>query len=134
MHASDIKRLICVTAIGTGDSAGQCTPAARILLRNGLRWLFKEKDRQEQIIKASGNDWTLIRPAALTNGRIRGAQISEAPTTKCGLLTHVSRADVASTIVNLLEDPASYQKALTLMYLPRVGDSLRWLLGYMGIG
>ncbi|HUP26401.1 MAG TPA: NAD(P)H-binding protein [Candidatus Limnocylindrales bacterium] len=64
MASNGNKRFICVTAIGAGDSAKLCTPFARLVLRLGLRWLFKEKDEQERLIKNSGLDWTIIRPTA----------------------------------------------------------------------
>jgi len=126
-----INRFICVTAIGTGDSAKQCTPLARLVLRGGLRWLFKEKDRQERFIKASKKiDWTIIRPTALTNGQARGAMVG--PNLGSGILTHVSRADVAATIINNLNLNGSFHKALVVSYPARVGDSFRWVIGYFG--
>ncbi len=48
MAANGVTRLICVTAIGTGDSINQCTFFARGALRIGLHCLFKEKDNEAQ--------------------------------------------------------------------------------------
>lgn len=132
MQVNGIKRLICITAIGTGDSARQCTLFARLVLRYGLRWLFKQKDKQEQLIKTSNTDWTIIRPAALTNGRKKGAIVAE--NFRAGILTHVSRADVAAIMVDIVKKPERYKKALIVSYPPRFGDSLRWLAGYFGRG
>jgi putative NADH-flavin reductase len=131
MTASRVKRLICVTAIGTGDSIELCTPLTKLVLRHGLRWLFKEKDRQEELIKATNLDWTLIRPTALTNGKAKGAKIGEV---RSGLLTQVSRADVAAGMIKMIGDKNSYQKALVISYPPRLGDSVRWVFGYFGLG
>ncbi len=133
MRATKVKRYICVTAIGTGDSVKQCTPLARIVLRYGLRWLFKEKDAQENLIRSSvGIDWTIIRPTAITNGRKKGAMIGE--DLPSGVLTHISRADVAEIMVGMINQKSSYKKALVLSYPPRLGDSLRWIVGYFGKG
>lgn len=122
------QRFLCVTAIGTGDSQQQCGVFARLVLRLGLRWLFKEKDKQEVLIRGSNCNWTIIRPTALTNGQAIGAVVDN--NQKIGLLTHVSRADVADVMVSSLKDPKTYRQALTIMYPPRFGDSLRWLADY----
>lgn len=133
MQATKVRRFICVTAIGTGDSVTQCTPLARVVLRYGLRWLFKEKDSQELLIRASeGLNWTIIRPTALTNGRKKGAMIGEK--LPSGVLTQISRADVASIMLELIDQKTSFRKALVLSYPARFGDSLRWVTGYLGIG
>lgn len=132
MKTKGIKRLICVTAIGAGDSVGQCTLMARLALRHGLKWLFSQKDQQEQLIRDSGLKWTIIRPTALTNGRARGSLVGE--DLRSGLLTQVSRADVAEFMVKIISQSDSYRKALILSYPARFGDSVRWIAGYLGIG
>lgn len=132
MAKTGTKRLLCVTAIGTGDSARQCTPVARLILRGGLRWLYKEKDRQEDLIKSSHTDWTIVRPTALTKGRKRQTVMSER--VRSGILTHISRADVAAFMMNEISHPDSYRKAVAISYPPRLGDTLRWVAGYFGIG
>jgi putative NADH-flavin reductase len=133
MEANNIQRFICVTAIGTGESIKKCTPVNRLVLTYGLRWLFKEKNRQEQLIKNSNlKKWTIIRPTALTNGRKKGCLKNGIK--KYGILTQISRADVASAIVGMLDGKNSNQKALILSYSPKIGDSARWLAGYVGKG
>jgi putative NADH-flavin reductase len=126
-----VKRLICVTAIGAGDSASLCTPFARFILRRGLGWLFHEKDQQERLIEHSQLDWTIIRPTALTNGRAQDYLAGEH--LRSGILTHVSRADVAALITKIVDQPESYRKALVVSYPRRLGDSMRWVAGYFGI-
>ncbi len=134
MARQDVKRFICVTAIGTGDSIYQCTLFARVVLRYGLRWLFKEKDRQEQLIKTSNLAWTIVRPSALTNGQSGKKSIMKDDNLRLGTLTHIARADVAQVIVTLLSQQNSYHKAISLSYAPRLGDSIRWVAGYFGLG
>jgi putative NADH-flavin reductase len=131
MATKKVKRLVCVTAIGAGDSVNQCTPLTRLVLRRGLRWLFKEKDRQEQLIKKTVLDWTIIRPTALTNGPRKNNVITE--NVRSGILTHISRADVAAMMIEIIDQPKTHKKALVLSYPPRIGDSIRWVVGYLGI-
>ncbi|MDQ3123264.1 MAG: SDR family oxidoreductase [bacterium] len=135
MTAEKVKRFMCVTAIGSGDSVKQCTLVARISLRIGLRWLFIEKDRQDKLIKVSGLDWTIIRPTALTNGRERGGQETKiGENLRSGILTQVSRADVARVMLDIIDKPKNYKKSWVISYEARLGDSLRWLAGYFGHG
>lgn len=130
MKAAGVKRFVCVTAIGSGDSITQCTPPTRLVLRRGLRWLFQEKDRQEKLIKDSDLQWTIVRPTALTNGKHMGAVMDDR--VRSGLLTHISRADVAAWIIENIGKPATYKKAIAISYPPRFGDSVRWIIGYKG--
>ena len=132
MRQLGVKRLICVTAIGAGESFNDCTLITKLVLRYGLRWLFKEKEAQEKLIKESGLEWTIIRPTALTNGPGRKPAVAEK--LPSGLLTHVSRKDVARVILTKLKDADSLNKALTVSYKPRFGDSVRWVAGYFGLG
>lgn len=132
MKAEGVKRIMCVTAIGSGDSARQCTLVARLTLRIGLRWLFIEKDRQDELIKNSELNWTLIRPTALTNGRKKGAKVGE--NLRSGILTQVSRADAAAEMLTMVDSRKSFKKAYVISYDARFGDSARWVAGYFGMG
>ncbi|MEI9913933.1 MAG: NAD(P)-binding oxidoreductase [Candidatus Saccharibacteria bacterium] len=132
MSTKHVKRLICVTAIGTGNSAGQCSFITRLTLRHGLRWLFKEKDIQEQLIEESTElNWTILRPTALTNGKRKGATVND--NLRAGFFTHISRADVASYMIDIIDQKTTHNKALILSYPPKIGDSVRFLTGYLGL-
>jgi putative NADH-flavin reductase len=69
MKKTGVKRLMCVTGIGAGDSKGHggflydC-----IFYPLLLKPIYADKDRQESLIKASDVDWTIVRPGFLTNG------------------------------------------------------------------
>lgn len=125
MKRHRIQRFVCETAIGSGDSVRDCSLLARLAFRVGLRWLFKEKDAQEKLVRASGLDWTLVRPSALTNGPRPGEYLVSGHT-PVGILTHISRADAAEYIVAAIGDAGTIGKAVTITYPPRLGDSLRW--------
>lgn len=68
MNAEHVSRLICITGIGAGDSAGHGgflfdNLIYPLLLRN----VYTDKNRQEDIIKNSGLDWTIVRPTILND-------------------------------------------------------------------
>ena len=133
METTKVKRLVCVTAIGAGDSRHQLTPVAVFALHICLRWLFLEKARQEKIIKDSTTDWTIIRPTALTNSKRSNASVIKDPGFKSGTFTQASRSEVADLILNASADQKAVKQALILSNKPRFGDTVRWVLGYFGL-
>ncbi len=69
MKAASVARLICITSYGVGDTRGRLTPAFRVWLRVlRLGEALGDKDRQEELVKASGLEWTLIQPVGFTDG------------------------------------------------------------------
>ena len=68
MKAEQVSRLICITGIGAGDSAGHGgflfdNVIFPLLLRN----VYADKNRQEAIVRESGLDWVLVRPSVLND-------------------------------------------------------------------
>lgn len=102
MHQKSVRRLICITGIGAGDSRGHGGFLYdRIFKPLLLKTIYEDKDRQETLIKNSEIDWTIIRPGFLTNGPL---------TKKYRVITNlkgvtagkISRADVAHFILEEL--------------------------------
>lgn len=74
MKAEGVARLVAITGIGAGDSAGHGGFAFdRVIMPLLLRRVYADKDRQEAIVRASGLDWVLVRPAVLNDKPGRGA-------------------------------------------------------------
>jgi putative NADH-flavin reductase len=76
MKAEQVSRLICITGIGAGDSAGHGGFLFdRVIFPLLLRNVYADKNRQEAIVRASGLDWVLVRPSVLNDkpGRDPGA-------------------------------------------------------------
>lgn len=102
MAKHGVRRLICVTGIGAGDSRGHGGFFYdRILQPLFMGTVYEDKDRQEALLRASDVDWTIVRPGALTNGPATG--LVRALTNLEGVTAgKVSRADVAGFIVEHL--------------------------------
>src|SRR5262245_26168241 len=68
MEEAHVKRLICVTGFGAGDSRGHggflCSAAFHLLLGR----VYDDKDLQERIVRRSKLDWVIVRPVILTDG------------------------------------------------------------------
>lgn len=99
MNERGVRRLVCITGLGAGDSAGHGGFVYDRLIKPVLlRTIYQDKDRQEAIIRASGLDWTIVRPTVLTDkpatGTVRAIVNLE------GLHGgSIPRADVAAFVV-----------------------------------
>lgn len=102
MKKAGIKRLVCVTGIGAGDSKGHGGFFYdTIFLPTLLRTIYADKDRQESLIIASNVDWTIVRPGFLTNGPL--TENYRVLTKMTGVSAgKISRADVAHFILTEL--------------------------------
>ncbi|MET3579827.1 putative NADH-flavin reductase [Mesorhizobium robiniae] len=67
MKAENIRRLVAITGIGAGDGAGHGSFLFdRVIFPLLLRRVYADKNRQEDIVRASGLDWVLVRPSFST--------------------------------------------------------------------
>ena len=74
MKNERVSRLVAITGIGAGDSAGHGGVLFdKLIYPLLLRHVYADKNRQEAIIKASAFDWVLVRPAILNDKPGRGA-------------------------------------------------------------
>ena len=113
MEASAVKRLICVTGLGAGDSRGHGGRLYNTVLSLLLGRIYADKDAQEWIIRGSGLDWTIVRPTVLTTGPRTGAYhvLVDARDWRSG---SISRADVADFLVKQISDASLVRKTPVL--------------------
>jgi putative NADH-flavin reductase len=103
MKAAHVGRLIWISSHAVGDSRGRSGFLfERIFVPLRLRAEFADKERQEALVTASDLDWTIIRPARLTNGP-HTRQLRAQPRLKISIRNSVSRADVAGFVLTELE-------------------------------
>lgn len=74
----------------------------RIFVPLRLRAEFADKERQEALVTSSDLDWTIVRPARLTNGPVTG-RLRAQPRLTISIRNSVSRADVAEFVLTELE-------------------------------
>ena len=102
MKAENVSRLVCITGMGAGDSAGH----GGFLFDNVifpllLKKVYADKYRQETIVRDSGLDWILIRPTVLNDKPGHGSV--RALTDLSGFHGGgISRADVATFVLDQL--------------------------------
>lgn len=116
MKTAGVKRLICVTGIGAGDSRGHGGFLYdRIFNPLLLKTIYEDKDRQEALIRASELDWIIVRPGFLTNGPL--TERYRALTDLTGITAgRISRADVAHFMLQQLESDEYLKQTPLLTY------------------
>jgi uncharacterized protein YbjT (DUF2867 family) len=99
MQARGVRRLVAVTGLGAGDSRGHLGFLFdTVMFPLVLKRIYDDKDVQEQMIRASGLDWTIVRPGLLKDGAATGkARALTDP--KDWRVGPVRRADVAQFLV-----------------------------------
>lgn len=115
MRANGVRRLVVVTGLGAGDSRGHGGFLYdAVLFPLLLKRVYDDKDVAEQIVRASGLDWTIVRPGLLTNGPATGTyQVLVEPTSwRAGT---ISRADVADFLAKQVSDRAHIGKTPELV-------------------
>jgi putative NADH-flavin reductase len=109
MQKAGVARLIVVTSLGVGESKDQVPFFFKALMATALRKTMQDKEAQEKLVKASGLDWTIVRPGGLTDGPRTGQyRYGLDPKLVAG---QVSRADVAEFVLKQLTDTQFLRKA-----------------------
>jgi Putative NADH-flavin reductase len=117
MRAAGTRRLVVVTASGhvIDDGDGPFTRVVvKPLLRRYLRHSFADFARTDEIVRASGLDWTIMRPPRLTDGRSRAYRTAVDRNVRGGAT--ISRADLAHAILTALSDPDTIGHTIGLGY------------------
>ena len=110
------QKYIAVTGIGAGGSEGHGGFLYdKIFKPFFLQTIYADKNREEEIIKGSGVDWMIVRPAGLTNGK-RTGQYHIVNNMKGVTAKRISRLDVADFILKQLRNPTHFGKTPLLTY------------------
>ena len=116
MTQHDVRRLICITGIGAGDSRGHGGFFYdKIILPIFLKRIYQDKDKQEEIIRKSDRDWTIVRPGFLTNGPPKGNYRVLTDLTRV-TVGRISRADVAAFMLAQLNSDRYLRQTPLLTY------------------
>ena len=68
MHAHSVRRLICQSTLGVGESWFNLNFWwKRVMFGVLLAPVFRDHELQEQLVEVSGLDWTIVRPADFTD-------------------------------------------------------------------
>ncbi|MFC3979144.1 NAD(P)-dependent oxidoreductase [Streptosporangium jomthongense] len=117
MRAAGTRRLVVVTASGHIVDSGD-GPVSRLLVKPMLQRLLREGFadfvRTDDAVRASGLDWTIMRPPRLTDGRRKPYRTAVDVNVRGGIL--ISRADLADAILATLAVPETVGHTVSLGY------------------
>jgi uncharacterized protein YbjT (DUF2867 family) len=117
MAEQKIRRLVCITGLGAGDSRGHGGVFFdRLFLPLMLRKVYEEKDRQEEAIRASALDWTIVRPTVLNDkpARRRIRALTDLSDIHGGTIARA--ADVAEFVVRQATEDTWLRKAALMTW------------------
>lgn len=116
MEEKGVKRLICQTSLGFGDSKEMLPWHMKcIIVPFILKNAFKDHELQEAIIAKSNLDWTIVRPGNMTNGKLaKNYKHGFEPTEKIKL--KVSRADVTHFMLSQIDNNQYLRKKVGISY------------------
>jgi putative NADH-flavin reductase len=103
MKSEQVSRLVCITGMGAGDSAGHGGFFFdNLIFPILLRKVYVDKTRQESIVRNSGLDWVLVRPSVLNDKPSRGVvrALTDLSDFHGGT---ISREDVAKFVLEQVE-------------------------------
>ena len=104
MKSNGVKRLICQTTLGAGDSKSNLNFFWKnIMFGWFLKKIFLDHELQEEYVMKSGLDWTIVRPSAFTDGEKTNHYRHGFNSTTKALKLKISRADVADFILKQLQ-------------------------------
>lgn len=117
MEKLGVHRLICQSTLGAGDSRPNLNFLWKYIMFGWLlRDAYQDHQLQEQYVKESRLDWTIVRPAAFTNGPATGIFKHGFSPTEKSITLKISRADVAMFLLMQLESDQYLRKTPGLSY------------------
>lgn len=115
MQAQGVRRLICQSTLGAHESWSNLNFFwKRIMFGLLLRPVFLDHELQEKLVRASGLDWTLVRPGAFTDGPATGAYKEAFSSEERGLSLKIARADIAGFLARQLGEQRYLQRAVAI--------------------
>lgn len=105
MQKHDVDRLICQSTLGAHESWGNLNFFwKRIMFGFLIKPVFKDHELQESLVRASGLNWTIVRPGAFTEGPATGQFKQDIAPQERNLSLKISRADIAAFLTSQLLD------------------------------
>ena len=114
LSSTNVRRFVTVSTVGVGDSFNRLSFFARILLPKFIGAArLNEAGRQEEIIRQSSLDWTILRPTRLVDSDVVG-KYQIANNLRTGMSSKLSRADLAAALLVQLETEDFLRQTLTI--------------------
>ncbi|WP_374457653.1 NAD(P)-dependent oxidoreductase [Nocardioides sp.] len=116
MHEHGVGRIVVQSTYGIGDAYHRLPLALKAFFTLGIKPQVEDHERQEQMVRESGLEWTIVRPTVLhdepTDAPAYVGTDDVAPTLR------VSRRQVARVEADAIEDGALASRVLTVTSRP----------------
>ena len=117
MEKSGIRRFICQSTLGAGDSWENLNFFWKYIMFGFLlRKPFADHQRQENHVQQSRLDWTIVRPGAFVDGERTGKYRHGFSGNDKTSKLKISRADVADFILKQLTDNSYLHQTPSISY------------------
>ena len=117
MRSEGVRRLICQTGAMVGERLKNRTIWFEHLARafeQRQPEAAEDRRRQEAVVRASETDWTIVKPPRLTDGK-RTGRAWIGTDLRVGLLSKISRSDLAEVIVDEIDRPRHQSEAVFVL-------------------
>jgi uncharacterized protein YbjT (DUF2867 family) len=112
MRETGVRRLVVQTTYGLGDSWRHLDLTWKLVFRFVVGRQFTDSGKQEEVVRASGLDWTIVRPVSLVDDDPGASAHVTTDDTRRGL--KVSRTRLAGVHADALTDPATIGATLSV--------------------
>ena len=117
MEKAGVRRLVCQSSLGVGDSWDNLNLFWKyVMFRGFLRHAYADHVSQEDHVRQSDLDWTIVRPAAFTDGNLTGEYRHGFPGNDKTTKLKISRDDVAEFMLKHLTQEEYLRKTPGLSY------------------
>lgn len=115
MQETGGRRLVVQSTLGAHESWSNLNFFwKRIMFGALLRPVLRDHELQENLVRASGLDWTIVRPGAFTDGPATGVYKEDFTPEERGLRLKISRADIAAFIARHVGKSRYFRRAVAL--------------------
>ncbi|WP_416898316.1 MAG: NAD(P)-dependent oxidoreductase [Minwuia sp.] len=117
MQSAGVKRLICLSSLGVGDSRRRMPLFHRmVVFPLVLRRVLADHTVQEAAVRESGLDWTIVRPGHFLDGGLTGYYRHGEAVLRNPGKAGISHADVADFLVRQVADAEYMNQAPAVSY------------------
>ncbi|MBV9004481.1 MAG: NAD(P)H-binding protein, partial [Solirubrobacterales bacterium] len=124
MDQAGVRRLVCVTLLGMGTSRANASLTYRQVILRGLAPMLADKQAQEDVVRASELDWTLVRPPRFIGGK-SGAELRVIAEGQPGRVGHIVRADLAGFLLHCATEDRHVREAVAVGSSPAAPESMK---------
>lgn len=113
MQTHGVRRLICQSTLGAHESRANLNFLWKhIMFGLLLKPVLRDHELQETLVRASGLDWTIVRPSAFTDGPATNRFKEDFAPSERNLSLKIARADIAQFLRRQLVDPTYLRRTV----------------------